>query len=70
MYYVHPQVSSVTEHVGAQKTGADFDVDDGGGLVSESLPPPFTTVFRLKCLNLLWSLLNYFRTENSIPTLG
>lgn len=33
---VHMQVSSVTEHGGAQDTGAksaDFDDDDGGGLV-------------------------------------
>jgi len=31
------QVSSVTEHVGGQEAGttaADFDDDDGGGLVS------------------------------------
>lgn len=32
------QVSSVTDHVGVQDSGtktADFDDDDGGGLVSE-----------------------------------
>lgn len=34
------QVSSVTDHVGSQETGAksaDFDDDDGGGLVSFNL---------------------------------
>lgn len=34
------QVSSVTDHVGAQDPGtkaADFDDDDGGGLVSQNL---------------------------------
>lgn len=36
---VNIQVSSVTDHVGAQDSGtkaADFDDDDGGGLVSEN----------------------------------
>lgn len=35
--FLSGQVSSVTDHVGAQDTGAkaaDFDDDDGGGLVS------------------------------------
>lgn len=34
---LYVKVSSVTDHVGAQDTGAktaDFDDDDGGGLVS------------------------------------
>lgn len=34
---MHTQVSSVTDHIGVQDAGAkaaDFDDDDGGGLVS------------------------------------
>lgn len=42
------QVSSVTDHIGAQDSGAkaaDFDDDDGGGLVS---PPAFNIRYILK----------------------